>query len=364
MTATIELNSARRKLEIALGDNKSVYFNAVKKWFRFRRCTKEDFDCEAKKLLSADDSHLHNEFLLAILNKCQTLANFTLMTSPTVKTPGSMPNVLSPSSSSIGSPSNPFFAARPIPDSDGGRLKVGSIKRRNKSSRPSFDQRFQPASPPSSLPDCDEFEPYDPTERSINQKEPTLPDSSMVTARFLIASWDEGLDGSINDPSATELVVAAVNQLLRRIITSILMDKSGYVTYANKMPHAIGIAAPNPYLINKQRASCNGISSTEDPIHETPEILESLNFTSATNNVDPLVPTGRPHERESEHKAMWDLACTHRYASRAEDQIKIVTLYDLLSTLKKHRTLIPSHTVYSINMERLLCRLHHEGHND
>jgi len=348
MTATIELNSARRKLEIALGDNKSVYFTAMKKWFRLRRCSKEDFDCEAKKLLSADDSHLHNEFLLAILNKCQTLANFTLMTSPTVKTPGSLPNVLSPSSSSIGSPNNPFFAARPSPNSDGVRLK---------------DYR----NPAIVIPDCDEFEIFDdPTERSVvNQKEePTIPDSSMVTARFLIASWDEGLDGSINDPSATELVVAGVNQLLRRIITSILMDKSGYVSYANKMPHAIGIAAPNPYLINKQRANCNGISSTEDPIHETPEILESLNFTSATNNVDPLVPTGRPHERESELKAMWDLACTHRYTSRAEDQIKIVTLFDLLSTLKKHRTLIPSHTVYSINMERLLCRLHHEGHSD
>ena len=141
------------------------------------------------------------------------------------------------------------------------------------------------------------------------------------------------------------------------------MDKSGYVSYANKMPYAIGSAAPNPYLINKQRSSSNGICSTEDPIRETPEIFESLNFTSLTNNVDPLVPTGKTHERESEHTAMWDLACAHRQASK-EGQSKIVTLYDLLSTLKKHRTLIPSHTVYSINMERLLCRLNHEGHSD
>ena len=252
---------------------------------------------------------------------------------------------------------------RPTPqDTDCGRLKVGNVKRRNKSNKPSFDQRFQPNSP-TSIPDCDDFEPYDPDERSLlfAFKEPTLPDSSLISGRLLIAAWDEGLDGSINDPAATELVVAAVDQLLRRIITSILMDKSGYVSYAKKMPYAIG-NAPNPYLINKQRSCSNGISSTEDPIRETPEIFESLNFTSLTSNVDPLVPTGKTHERESEHTAMWDLACAHRQAK--DGQSKIVTLFDLLSTLKKHRTLIPSHTVYSINMERLLCRIHHEGHND
>jgi hypothetical protein len=52
---------------------------------RFRkRCTKEDFDAEARKLLPAESSHLHNEFLLAILNKCQTLVGFTTLPTPTV----------------------------------------------------------------------------------------------------------------------------------------------------------------------------------------------------------------------------------------------------------------------------------------
>lgn len=360
MTATIELNSARRKLQSALGDNSKSYFAHMKAWFR-KRCTKEEFDVEAKKLLTADNSHLHNEFLLAILNKCQTLANFTLMTSPTVKS--SMPSVMSPTTS-IGSPGGPsgFILNRPAPETgDGGRLKVGAIKRKNKTNRPTFDQRFQPASP-ESLPDCDDFEPYDPDERSLlfAFKEPTLPDATVVSGRLLIAAWDEGLDGSINDPAATDLVVAAVDQFLRRIITSILMDRSGYKLYANKVPYAIGTPSTNPYLINKQRSICS--VSSEAPIRSTPEILESLNFTSMTNNVDPLVPVGRFHEKESEHAAMWELACAHKDSKSSEP--KVITLYDLLSTLKKHRTLIPSHTVYSINMERLLCRLNHEGHSD
>ena len=191
MTATIELNSSRKKLQTALGDNSKVYFGHLRNWFR-KRCTKEDFDIEAKKLLSGDDSHLHNEFLLAILNKCQTLANFTLMTSPTQK----LPNVMSPSSSSIGSPSNTLIINRPNQDIDGGRLKIGTVKRRNKSNRPTFDQRFQPASP--NIPDVDEFEIHDPDERSLlfSYKEPTLPDSSLISGRLLIAAWDEGLGKS------------------------------------------------------------------------------------------------------------------------------------------------------------------------
>ena len=87
MTATIELNSARKKLQNALGENQKTYFSTLRSWFR-KRCTKEEFDVEAKKLLSTDNAHLHNEFLLAILNKCQTLANFAIMTSPTVKAAG------------------------------------------------------------------------------------------------------------------------------------------------------------------------------------------------------------------------------------------------------------------------------------
>ena len=64
------------------------------------------------------------------------------------------------------------------------------------------------------------------------------------------------LDGSVNDPSATDLIVAAVDQLLRNIVMSLLMDKSSYKLGhdANKTPHSVGSAAPNPYLVTKQRS--------------------------------------------------------------------------------------------------------------
>ena len=70
MTATIELNSARKKLISALGAEsvQKEYFYHMKQWFR-KRIAKETFDMEARKLLSLNNTHLHNEFLLAILNK-------------------------------------------------------------------------------------------------------------------------------------------------------------------------------------------------------------------------------------------------------------------------------------------------------
>lgn len=327
MTATIELTSARKKLQNALGDNDKSYFAHLRSWFR-KRCTKEEFDIEAKKLLSADQFHTHNEFLLAILNKCQTLANFALMTSPTVKSASvSIPAVMSPSASSIGSPG----ISRPIlPDGDNGRLRCGPMKKRSK--KPYFEQRFSPASP-ENLPSCDDFEPYDPDERNLMfaYREPTLPDHSLVGGRLLIAAWDEGLDGSVNDPSAVDLIVLAVDQLLRNIITSLLMDRSSFKLRPNKTPYAVGSADPNPYLITKQR--------------------------SEDNDDQPEAQNGK------QQMAIWELACANREASNT-DVNQIVTLYDLLGTLKKHRSLIPSHSVYSINMERLLCRLNHEGYED
>eukprot|EP00093_Oithona_nana_P005681 05681.XXX_218602_219618_1 [CDS] Oithona nana genome sequencing. len=337
MTATIELNSARRKLQNALGDDHKIYFSQLRSWFR-KRCTKEEFDVEAKKLLSADNAHLHNEFLLAILNKCQTLANFTIMTSPPIKTPVSLPGVLSPTTS-IGSPNSSFTLNRTStmessPSENGTRLKLGPVKRKHKSNRPTFDQRFVPSSPPAEalLPNCDELETYDPDERNLMfaQREPTLPDMAFVGGRLLIAAWDEGLDGSVNDPAASRLIVTAVHQLLKRIVLSLLADKSAFKTKNNsKEPYAVGISIPNPYLISRQQPQ------------------RWLEPDKVANHLD-------------EQSAIWELACAHRDAIYPATHPNTVTLFDLMDTLKKDRTLIPSHAVYSLNMERLISRLHHE----
>ena len=75
---------------------------------------------------SADKSHLHNEFFLAILNKCQALASF--QPSPSTRIP---PVALgSPSPPATTSLGQPRFSQLGSAQSIGGddRLKVGSLK--------------------------------------------------------------------------------------------------------------------------------------------------------------------------------------------------------------------------------------------
>ena len=75
---------------------------------------------------SADKSHLHNEFFLAILNKCQALASF--QPSPSTRIP---PVALgSPSPPATTSLGQPRFSQLGPAHSIGGddRLKVGSLK--------------------------------------------------------------------------------------------------------------------------------------------------------------------------------------------------------------------------------------------
>ena len=221
--------------------------------------------------------------------------------------------------------------------SENGRLRLGSVKRKNKSNRPTFDQRFVPSSP-ETIANCDDFEPYDPDERNLlfAHREPTLPDQAFIGGRLLIAAWDEGLDGSVNDPAASDLIVAAVNQLLKRIILSLLKDRSAFKTKpTSKEPYAVGISIPNPYLISRQRKFLEGTANEKQAVAE-----------------------------QDEQSAIWELACAHRDTLNGSASLGSVTLFDLMNTLKKDRTLIPSHNVYSINMERLICRLHHESYED
>lgn len=72
------LNIARRKLNDVLNEKSTKYFSHMKQWFRMK-LTKEEFDAEARKLLSSDQVHYHNEFLLALLNKVEGLTEASIL---------------------------------------------------------------------------------------------------------------------------------------------------------------------------------------------------------------------------------------------------------------------------------------------
>jgi hypothetical protein len=207
MTATIELTSARRKLCAALGEKQKDYFAHMKSWFR-KRISKEDLDIEARKLITAENGHLHNEFLLAILNKCQTLASFQPSISMTNKANSSEQVATQNSSGRMISKAEPAAKMSCVDPStiliprryEGDeRLKIGCYNRqRHKSNNPTFDHRFQPETF-NGVQDLDEIHANNGNiENSLGstmllaQREPTIPDSGLIHGRLLMAAWEEG----------------------------------------------------------------------------------------------------------------------------------------------------------------------------
>ncbi|KAJ7372296.1 Transcriptional adapter 1 [Desmophyllum pertusum] len=114
----VDLSVARRQLGEALGDSSRTYWNNMKLWYK-QKISKEEFDAQAKKCLGNDNLHFHNDFLLAILAKCQALGS----TPAHPRTPQKLP---------------------PKPQ----LIKKGKIKKQSKKVlKSNFEQRFTPYDP-------------------------------------------------------------------------------------------------------------------------------------------------------------------------------------------------------------------------
>nr|ACO12302.1 Transcriptional adapter 1-like protein [Lepeophtheirus salmonis] len=332
MTATIELTSARRKLQSALGVSTRDYFSLMKSWFR-KLISKEDFDSEARRLLSSDKIHLHNEFLLAILNKCQTLANFNQ-------------NKLLLSDSSHHQQNGRFH-------SNDSRLKKGKVKR-TKPNR--FEHRFQTVDISHVLSDADSISEIHEEEKNLRfcDREAILPDTGLVHGRMLVSAWEEGLEGV--EDAAVELTLSAVEHQLRTIITQLVMLRNGY-KLRDGIPFCAGAIVPDPWLLNSQRRLRPYIGQTS--IGEVIEPFEE------GEKEDPLVPTSRLLFAQSQQRAMLEVACgSSSLGQRNIRGREPIFLFELLELLKKSKQLIPSHVVHALNTERCIAKLYRKGPNE
>lgn len=325
-TATIELSSTRRALFDVLGDNQQQYLDYIKNWFR-KRCTKEEFDSAARKLLTPESVHLHNQFLLAVLNKCQTLVNISPCP-PLAKLEtqsSNIPELLSPSKFDV-------------PD----RLKKGKIKRKSKPNRASLEHRFQPVSVPQCAPEVTLPASLAPEESSLQlcAREQLLPDIGLVHGRLLVAAWEEGLEGV--EESAVQLALAAAEQQLRKLVVCLLKTRNSWEEGSGVL-HSLGSTAPDPWLLNTQsRRKCEG--------------LQGGAVAANVLNDQCLAPSHREEVDRAEAEAMYSLAL----ARPSPRPSRPLGLYDLLAALQGDKDVIPSHSVYSINMERIILKLHHE----
>lgn len=300
MTSADQVLSAKQALMMALGEKWPLYLANMKLWFR-KKSTREEFDLECRKLFTSDQMHLHNKFLLAILNKIDAV-------SPPQSQTGGVPDRVS---------------------SGGG----GSSKKRKRSSKSSSDRAtFEPATVHEFIPELADYEQSSvaaqsatiPTIRYAAQ-ELFLPDNGLVLGRLLVGAWENGLANV--EENAVELIVNAVQVLLKNILQAVITKRKHFRTTANgTFSYDVGHQLAHPFVRN----TVTRTKVDDEPIELDKEITTVCYLKPAAGESSFLASCGEPYP----------------------NQTKKITTYDVYKTLL-NRNVIPSHSVYSMNMERI-----------
>ena len=225
------------------------------------KTNKEEFDRQARLCLPLDHVHLHNEFLLAIVTKCQSLCQPTTYVYPGIK---QKPAVVTEVDKK-----RPIVAQRKLNSLEIKPITITrQIQPKKKPLTVNFDvifiihalfltvywilpfhqNRFQPVDPVSLLQPTSPLSIEKPHVRFCS-RDLTLPDSGLVHGRMLVAAWDQGLDHGCED-KAIKLILAATKQFLKELLVAIVTNRKGYRVRENKVIHSVGQPTINPWLHN------------------------------------------------------------------------------------------------------------------
>ncbi|XP_078384269.1 transcriptional adapter 1-like isoform X2 [Oculina patagonica] len=308
----VDLSVARRQLGEALGDNSQTYWNNMKLWYK-QKISKEEFDAQAKKCLGNDNLHFHNDFLLAILAKCQALGS-TPASHP--RTPQKLP---------------------PKPQ----LIKKGKIKKQKKVLKANFEQRFTPYDPLQNSPQLVFTELSEDSEFGLCSYDMMLPDSATIYGRLFLGAWDAGLDNVADD--TVNLMLHATEYLVKDILAVCCSMRSTFRLKDGHFRYAMGGTYPRMHLRNS--------TSPWPPGSE--RSLGCVNGSSSSGN------SGRTLEQAEAEAAVTVASSDSRGATKPP-----MSLMDLRDALQVHRRVIPSHTVYSANIERTLADMSHPSHDE
>ncbi|KAL4656023.1 transcriptional adapter 1 isoform X1 [Arapaima gigas] len=306
-----ELEIAKKNLTEAIGDNVKQYWANLKLWFK-QKISKEEFDSEARRLLAQDNVHVHNDFLLAILTRCQIIVSTGEVTNSLQWTGGS-------ASKPGGKPNR--------------KKKVSSVRQK-------FDHRFQPQNPLSVA------QPFAPREVGPSEEEELrlsahtllLPTRGQLEARMMVIAFELGLDNVAED--AVTMLSCAVEVHLKDVLTAVISRRKAYRLRDGHFPYAFGSdITPQPYLKNSMEAYHSICESASVPAGPPPQVSPD----------------------EVEQQAALLLACS---GDRLPAPLPPISMADLLEALQVHRNLVPSHTVYALNVERILAHLWHPSHEE
>ncbi|XP_063216732.1 transcriptional adapter 1-like isoform X2 [Bacillus rossius redtenbacheri] len=284
--------------------------------------TKEEFDAEARKLLSYIHVPLHNKFLLALFKRCQGLD------------------------------SSPGPPGEHLRRKDASRAKPGtlaSVERDKKSRvkrRRSEKSAFEPASvaehcaaPASPPPDLTAL-----TEHRCSR---SLPDQALVCGRMLVTAWEHGLMG-VAEP-AEEYVMLAMEIFVKNAVQAVMMRKTGYRMTPGGFVYDMGATVPNPWLCNTaklRREIYNRYARESD--EEEDEDPDKISKTDV--NLEDI-----------EANAAYAIACGSGSLGTAAAP---VSAWDLFEAMQIERRMFRANSVYVMNMERLIMLLEHPSHEE
>lgn len=314
------LIAAKKRLieALAVHGNEKAYWANMKAWFK-QRISKEEFDVEARQLLTKETTHLHNDFLLAVLTKCHTIGSGTGVKDQ---------------------------SANLSTKAKKNKRKMQAVKRK-------FDNRFIPAVSSNLLParniQKENKQMLNRNKTVSKQKETRFPKHIVFCSRSLeipsmlemngrvaVIAWERGLDDFADEISV--FVINAIHVFLKNIIADICSRRSAYKVRNSDFKHHFGCTAENPYLL--QEAT-----------------IPSLFGPKKRYGARSIKPTFD----EAEQMA---IECIGRSEQSLSPSSQAVNLYELLGTLQQNRCLIPSHSIYGLCMERIISSLWHPDHDE
>ncbi|MGH0168819.1 UNVERIFIED_CONTAM: hypothetical protein FKN15_066602 [Acipenser sinensis] len=282
-----ELEAAKKNISEALGENIKQYWANLKLWFK-QKISKEEFDTEARRLLSQDNVHFHNDFLLAILTRCQIMV--------------SVPE-----------------GAGSLPWAGGSACKPGKPKGKKKFS--SVRQKF------------------DATVLWIRPINTNILDFTIsVTKRTVEWTFGKAFCLCIFTSSYNYSTTAAVS----------------YTDNIHPLPQ------PQAHLrqisVARRRTSSSLWVSQVCRQTRLPRARSQRPLLPPSASLPPGPPP-QVSPDEAEQQAALLLACS---GDRLPAAPPPVSMFDLLEALQA----VPSHTVYALNVERILARLWHPSHKE
>ncbi|XP_036129394.1 transcriptional adapter 1 isoform X2 [Molossus molossus] len=203
---------------------------------------------------------------------------------------------------------------------------------------------FQPQNPLSGAQQFVAKDPQDDDDLKLCSHTMMLPTRGQLEGRMIVTAYEHGLDNVTEE--AVSAVVYAVENHLKDILASVVSRRKAYRLRDGHFKYAFGSnVTPQPYLKNSVVVYNSLIESP--PAFPAPCIGQN--------------PASHPHPDDAEQQAALLLACS---GDTLPASLPPVNMYDLFEALQVHREVIPTHTVYALNVERVITKLWHPNHEE